>query len=369
MKRKINYVLMVLLLALSACSKNEPDMGTKKLSPTIPVDSDLATTPAPTTKPVPAETKAPTKPVGEVVTPVTELVTGDKVILGNSQANLIALGYVCEHAGKLYYRDVNHEAGLCSVNRDGTGKQVLTKDKPQAIQVVGEYIYFINENFQIKRIKLDGSGEERIGNETAGAILVSGDWIYIGGEANLKRMSADGSVTEVLYPGEEKVGNEFGWINLYGDCVIGGGVGNKGWLRAVKTDGSISGLIAKKMIFPAVTEEFLYGYHDERKGVLFISLKTGEETVWKSGYAGRVNYYEGRLYFTDNRAIYVCENAEEGPKLIYNIKEEPSVVAVEFCGAAADKLFFTEQYEKEKDGKIFGFRYYDLATGEFYDMP
>ena len=143
-KNSLIYALGVMcLICLGACAKppaEQPGVTQALGSETDGTDSISEE------KTVGAATETPTK---KVAAPdyfdVTEVVNGEEWELGNSQGNLLNDGWVCESEGKLYYRDYNHNNFLCRMNADGSGKQLLAEEIPAGIQVVEDWVYFIDD--------------------------------------------------------------------------------------------------------------------------------------------------------------------------------------------------------------------------------
>lgn len=99
--------------------------------------------------------------------------------IGNSDGNISNLGSVCEKNGTLYYQ--NDKDNFAVYKTVKGGEDVKLNDAPSYfINVVGDYVYYVNENsdFHIFRMKTDGSDNQEIVNQAAYYMTVYNDKIY-----------------------------------------------------------------------------------------------------------------------------------------------------------------------------------------------
>lgn len=63
---------------------------------------------------------------------------------------------------------------------DGSGTQKLNSDNSRFINVIGDWLYYVNlsDNNQIYKITVDGTNRTKISNDRAQFINVIGDWIF-----------------------------------------------------------------------------------------------------------------------------------------------------------------------------------------------
>lgn len=376
-KAKLLLLVTVLGVGLAACGKGQGEetvtppaveQETKTVSPDI---SKVGEEGEPEADP----TKAPAKVTAASVKTksINEVVQGTSWELGNSQGNLLAQGYVCEHEGKVYYQDFNHEKYLCVMNPDGTEKRVITEEIPRAIQVVGEYVYYIVNDTEstfynrMKRVKKDGGEAELLGEEKAGSMLVTKEGIfYIGGDG-IMRMDADGTNAETIVAGDGT--RDYGWLCIYGDSIITGGVVGEKSLRAVKLDGGEEVTLYSGYLFPQVDGDKLYCAG--KKGALTeISITTGEQEAWNSVYASRSVCYNGELYFTNGRQLALMDTVEGKENILYPKDNGNKLKTVELYGVAGNRLYFTET--ETEDTEKFGsqvFKCINLETEEITLVP
>lgn len=293
---------------------------------------------------------------------IQKFIQGSAWELGNSQGNLLALGYVCENDGRIYYQDVNHEKYLCVMKLDGTEKTTLTEDIPRAIQVVGEYVYYINGDKnsttynRIKRVRKDGSDATLLGKSIVGSMLVTEKGIYYTGTDYIARMELDGSKEDIIFSQE---GNgDFGWLGIYGDCIITGGVLNDVNLAAVKIDSGEKATLYQNYMFPQIEGDTLY-CTGASGTITAISILTGEEKSWENAYGSRSVVVDGKLYYTNGRQICVIEEGKEEVDVLYPVNETISANRIELYGAVNGCIFFSEIEEGETAPV---FKYINLET-------
>ncbi|MBP3617203.1 MAG: DUF5050 domain-containing protein [Lachnospiraceae bacterium] len=358
---KICSLLTLFIFCMTACEEKQeggkvspPVTEVSKITADIKITEGVSKQKVTTT---PKLTKVPERKINEII-------KGEVWELGNSQANLLALGYICENEGMLYYKDLNHEGYLCVSKPDGTDKRVLSKDSPRAIQVVGDYIYYIDDGIQsntynrIKRVHKDGIEAEVLGEERAGSILVTEKGIFFNEVDYIGRMELDGSGTDIVFKRED--GGDFGWFCIYGDSIITGGVSGGAKIEAVKLDGSEAVTLYNGAMYPQISGETLF-FLKGTGNMSAVSLATGEEKEWKGTYGLRSVFFNGKLYYTNMRQISAITTSTDVVEVIYSENSDKIDTQVELYGVANNRLYFTE---KTTDVDLPVFRFYDLETGE-----
>lgn len=371
---KVNRIILLLMcisITLCGCNEEKQDQNNtlSEDSPTgiMKEDHNQSSNIKPTeeVRVTPAETASPSPAQGQ--SKVNEFVNGSPILLGNTQANLLASGYVCEYNGHLIYRDMNHDNALCMSNVDGTGKTVLSEDFARAIQVVDGYVYYIEDDAEkdtygrIKRVALDGTDVEYIGEEKAGTMFVTEDRIYFSSQNYIGVINPDGTL---LYKLGEQTGNDFGWLCIYGDCLMGSGVANGMKMDALKLDGSGVTRILDFCLFPYVDGDSLY-YVSNKGGLSVLSLITGEEKAWNMENVQRSAIWNQWLIYNNSNSIGKIDLETGVDETIYPW-EKTEQVYLESYGIALNRLFFTE---KNRDTGVTLFKSMDLITGEVVDVP
>lgn len=373
--RKNKWILIgiVCCMCLAGCAKKDdtslkekPIITQGQTKPLLSGEKEEMPTSVPTngsTKPM-TEEKESKK--------VQEVIQGEAWELGNSQGNLLAQGFVCENQGKIYYKDLNGDEYLCVMNSDGTGKKVIAKDIPGAIQVWGEYIYYIDSNpesvtyHRIKRIKKDGSGGELLGEERAGNMLVTQEGIFYTGENCIGRMQEDGSNVQTVVAGDGK--KDYGWLCIYGDSLITGGVLGGINIRSIKIDTGEEHLLFNGYSFPHVEGDKLY-CSTQKGDMTEISLITGEQKIWENSYGHRSVICDTKLYYTNGRELLWING--EISEILCGVSEEIKQGAIELYGSAAGCLFFTETEAVDTTGKEYRnvFKFINPVTMEVNVVP
>ena len=100
--------------------------------------------------------------------------------LGNTAGNLTNGGYAAVQGEWAYYSfPYDSLSGLFRMKPDGTDKQKLSNDKAYSINVVGDWIYYINaDDNQIYAIGTDGDGKRSVCQDRTYNFSVVGDDIY-----------------------------------------------------------------------------------------------------------------------------------------------------------------------------------------------
>ena len=121
---------------------------------------------------------------------------------GNLGGNLINGGFVVSYGDHVYY--LNRGRGrVRKINLDGYEKKIVTSVDAYSLNIVDNWLFYLNhaEEGKIYKLNLDGlSGEENIGNKLlddhTDLIMVVGSWIYYinsSHENRLYRVRTDGS--------------------------------------------------------------------------------------------------------------------------------------------------------------------------------
>lgn len=104
---------------------------------------------------------------------------------GNNYGNLANGGYAAYNDGYIYYVNGIGVGGtsdgkLYRVNSDWTETTKIVDDKAQSINIVGDWIYYINksDNYKLYKARKDGTQKMMLSEERCNSIHVKGDWIY-----------------------------------------------------------------------------------------------------------------------------------------------------------------------------------------------
>ncbi|WP_080833658.1 DUF5050 domain-containing protein [Cohnella massiliensis] len=208
---------------------------------------------------------------------------GFENIIGNTVANINNGGSVATQGDWIYYANRYADSGvLYKVKKDGSDKTVLDERAGnKSINVVGDWIYYIDQDFKVVKIRTDG-GNKKVLPVSASKILVIGDWIFTVTSSyeklSVDRMTKDGLQRKTLCSNCDIVDAVGDWVYLAID-------GENEGLYKFKSDGSgkqlvqefnvmISGVqIAYQNKLFETSRNFIYAY---AKGEKYQVIAQGE---------------------------------------------------------------------------------------------
>ncbi|MFO7636069.1 MAG: DUF5050 domain-containing protein, partial [Clostridia bacterium] len=198
----------------------------------------------------PASPTAPTASTNETILPTNiptatpsataTAVTPDLKGIGNTFSNMINNGTIASKDGWVFYNSAPfskiNESALYKAKVDGSARMKLTDDSPWFINVVGEWVFYVNgsDEHTVYRIKTDGTSREKLNEKAVWSMIVVDNWVYYTQQyspGKFKKMKVDGSETTVIGDDDPELlayANE--WIYYFNnedDC-----------LYKMKTDGS-----------------------------------------------------------------------------------------------------------------------------------
>ncbi len=120
--------------------------------------------------------------------------------VGNTPSNSAQWGRVAAQGNWVYYSNSNYNHYLYKMRKDGSEKQILTKDTALGINVVGEWIYYTNEDRSgaggLYKIRIDGSQKTKIDPSINYFVHVANGWIYTSNrftDRKIYKMKTDGT--------------------------------------------------------------------------------------------------------------------------------------------------------------------------------
>lgn len=305
MKKRMRQSIVCLTcicLVLTGCSS-----GTSSTSPAEPTTESPATTePANTTDTTDttdsSDTTAETSSDDvEATTPI------DMHGIGNSPGNNINSGLLASKDGWIYYNSSpfseKNESALYKAKIDGSEKTKLSQDSPYFINVVEDWIFYINasDDHTLYRIKNDGTSREKLTEKAVWSMMVIDNWIYYAQQYSppkFKKMQVDGSSTTVIGTDEpELMGISNEWIYyLNGDdeCVY-----------KIKTDGSgRQQLTEGETSYFTVEGDWLYYILDDDNSLNRIKTDGSSKATLAKSFKGGLPLVQGdRLYYLYGGAI------------------------------------------------------------------
>lgn len=140
--------------------------------------------------------------------------------VGNTSSNSAQSGHVATQGNWVYYGNSNYNYYLYKMRKDGSEKQILTKDTALGINVVGEWIYYTNEDRSgaggLYKIRIDGSQKTKIDPSINYFVHVANGWIYTSNtvtDRKIYRMKTDGTEKALI------CGDSCNDINIIGDWI------------------------------------------------------------------------------------------------------------------------------------------------------
>ena len=115
-----------------------------------------------------------------------------KTAVGNTAGNLNNKGRFCEYDGKIYFANPYDDGRLYVMNSDCTNISKINDDSVAYLNVCGNYIYYVKNNFNkstigmvfrgqlfgLYRCDLDGSHSKILYNDRSGAASLSGNTVF-----------------------------------------------------------------------------------------------------------------------------------------------------------------------------------------------
>ncbi|WP_227936442.1 DUF5050 domain-containing protein [Alkalihalobacillus deserti] len=230
-------------------------------------------------------------------------------IRGNDLWVLMNGGAVAKQGDWIYYNNPLDNGSLYKIKTDGTGKQKLNADNSIYINVIGEWIYYVNNTRGagrlIYKIKIDGSNQTRLTDVGAQYVNVYGDWIYYllsssDGISAIYKIKTDGTNQTQLTSGLDMS------LAIYNDWIYF----SEGFTPArIKFDGSNKQTVANVAgpIFSISGEWLYYPNHRDNYKIYRVNLDGTNNTKLTDDDTYSLTATSDWLYYThysDNFKIY-----------------------------------------------------------------
>ena len=162
--------------------------------------------------------------------------------LGNTNGNIINYGFAVMKDDRIYF--IDQIGGIWYERADGTGKPVQIRDGLQdggsfGLNIVGDWIYFINasDDDKIYKMRTNGKDAVKLNDDHSGYVNVVGDWIYY------INSGLDGCIYKIRTDGKErtKINDEpSDYVNVDGDWIYYSSTSAEedGSLCRIRTDGT-----------------------------------------------------------------------------------------------------------------------------------
>lgn len=153
------------------------------------------------------------------------------IVYGNRGNNMVNNGLAVGSGDWLYFTDRDLQNSLYRMKKDGTKTEKLRDGYISNLNVVGDWIYFLDSS-KLCKIKTDGSSYQVvIDNISANELIIIGDWIYFT-EHGLYKITLDGSHRSKI------ISDNTAYFNIDGDWIYYSNITDKNKLYKVRLDGS-----------------------------------------------------------------------------------------------------------------------------------
>lgn len=153
------------------------------------------------------------------------------IAYGNRRNNLVNSGLAVGAGDWFYFTDKDLTNSLYKMKKDGTMIEKLHDGYISNLNIVGDWIYFLDSN-KICKIKTDGGDYQVIiDNIHTNEFIIIGDWIYFE-EDGLNKIMLDGSHRSKIISGS------ISSFNIDGDWIYYCKINDKNKLYKVRIDGS-----------------------------------------------------------------------------------------------------------------------------------
>ena len=244
--------------------------------------------------------------------------------IGNTTGNLNNGGLFCEYKGTIYFANPNDNNTLYSMNSDCTNAKKLNNDSIASINVCGNYIYYVRNNFNaenagmifrgqlfgVYRTNLDGQNCEVLYDHLSGIVSIYGNYMYYQHyddktAFNLYKIKIDGT-------GNTKLSDtEYNPSSIYNNKIYFSNITNSDHnicTLDTKTN-SVSTYYEGNTYLCDMEGAYLY-YIDISKSYALVRLSTGNKTVelLTDGRCINYNLYGNKIFYQieggDHPGIY-----------------------------------------------------------------
>jgi outer membrane protein assembly factor BamB len=240
---------------------------------------------------------------------------------GNTPGNIVNDGKIAQNDGWIYYRNQADHGSLYRIKIDGTGRQKLSDDAPNFINVVGDWVFYFNfDDRKVYKIDVNGRNREVVIEGLVSSVFVSDGLIYYRYDNLIYKLDIESNQKAQL--NEDECGNIFvidGWI--YYNAFSGG-------LYKMRIDGTEKIKLTDNRCGPVFIVEDDWIYYVNRNDNDYI-------------YRMRTDGTEYTLFISD-RAEYI--NAAEGWVFYTNLDDDETIYRIRTDGTERERLNNDESY-------------------------
>lgn len=245
-------------------------------------------------------------------------------MVGNTPGNIQNMGTIAKKGDWVY---LSRGEGLYKEKLDGTSRVKVCDDYALFINVVGDYIYYLNEfdNKKLYRIKTDGKGRTKLSDENLYYVNVVGDWVYscllpdgdVLNDFVLCKMKTDGTGKTVL--SDDSLGNYYSLspISVSGEWIFYRNASDDYKLYKIKTDGTGRTAFGSGRIggFNPVGDWVYYSNISDSFKLYKVKTDGTGETKLLDGSVFEINVYGDFVYYlkeTGQDRYKICKVKTDG---------------------------------------------------------
>ena len=227
-------------------------------------------------------------------------------IPGNLSGNLLNEGIISEKNDWIYY---NNSDGLYKMKSDGSAVTSISNDNANYINVIGDYIYYINvsNGNSIYKIKTDGTSNHKILASSSKSINIVGNWIYYskstenGLNFRLYKINLDGT-NDTKISNDSVVGGDFIIVNNLMYYKINSDNGGED-LYSAKLDGSDKRKLCDNVKEFNVVGNYIYYTPANNAGLYKMKTDGNNKTKISDDVADKFNVGNNNIYYTVDQHV------------------------------------------------------------------
>lgn len=279
----------------------------------------------------------------------------DNFDTGNTMGNLQNGGLVAENDDYVYYVAINKKKNMTFVRRSKTDEKdvkTITEGNVGFINVMPKVIYFTDKENHLCKIELEGNQKDLVQKVAIGTkynyTLVVGDWIYYSDEQfKLHRIRPNGSKNTSLSEGKFKS------IQAAEDIIYGlNETGNIVYIKGNGENEKVTEVKAKE--FVVYNKDWIYYLDDE--AIYMASTEDFSTEKVKDVKASCLNIFEDKIYYFDKDAKKVYSMDLDGENVEEVVEFNTSAIFVTkssiFLKSADDELIYEYKFGEDEEPKL-----------------
>lgn len=231
----------------------------------------------------------------------------------------------------IYYLDEDNESKICKIKTDGTEKTQLVEAEVDLMLVEGDWIYYSTrfDDAKFYKIKTDGTQKTLISDNYTGYFDITDDWIYYTinntseawyyGPIELYRIKKDGTQNSKIMKDDKD--HYFHYINVVGDWIYYTyGIDRNHNIYKIKTDGTQNTKINSECSHRInVVGDWIYfqNYNDPSGRLYKIKTDGSCKTRLSVDYAERFYVVGDWIFYLGNEKFYKMRLDGSDHQVIY----------------------------------------------------